>query len=98
MDESESACSMKFDDLKPIRSLGEDSTHKFLGVLESVKQENELTLRNAAGSYLQRLSIVLVKSTVVSVQGSGLKSVRPVTTNLSDVDLSMAFSWSLTAW
>ena len=29
----ESAGSMKIGDLKPIRSLGEDSTYKFLGVL-----------------------------------------------------------------
>ena len=54
----ESAGSMKIDDLKPIRSLGEDSTYTFLGVLESVKQKNILALDNAAGSYLQRLSII----------------------------------------
>ena len=54
----ESAGSMKIDDLKPIRSLGEDSTYTFLGMLESVKQKNILALDNAAGSYLQRLSII----------------------------------------
>ena len=32
----ESACSMKIDNLKPIRILREESTFKFLGVLESV--------------------------------------------------------------
>ena len=49
--------SMKIDDLKPIRSLGEENTYKFLGVLESVKRENNYALENAAGPYLQRLSI-----------------------------------------
>ena len=68
----ESAGSMKIDDLKPIRSLGEDSTYKFLGVIESVKQENKLALENGEGSYLQRLSIIC--SSPLSDQYKGVAS------------------------
>ena len=40
-----------------IRSLTEDSQHKFLGVLESIIQEDSLVLESAARVYLQRLSV-----------------------------------------
>ena len=50
--------SVKIGDLKPINSLGEDNTYKFLGVLENIKQEDKLVLESAAKAYLQRLSII----------------------------------------
>ena len=41
-----------------IKSLTEDSQYKFLGVLESIKQEDSLVLESAARVYLQRLSVI----------------------------------------
>ena len=50
---------MEIDGLKSIKSLGEESTYKFLGVLENSKQEdNELGLENASKEYLRRLAII----------------------------------------
>ena len=48
---------MEIDELKSIRSLGEESTYKFLGVLENYKQEDKLVLENASKEYLRRLAI-----------------------------------------
>ena len=41
-----------------IKSLTDDSQYKFLGVLESIKQEDSLVLESAARVYLQRLSVI----------------------------------------
>ena len=49
---------MEIDELKSIKSLGEESTYKFLGVLENSKQEDKLVLENASKDYLRRLAII----------------------------------------
>ena len=49
---------MKIDELKSIKSLGEESTYKFLGVLENSKQEGKLVLENASKENLCRLAII----------------------------------------
>ena len=50
---------MEIDGLKSIKSLGEESTYKFLGVLENYKQDDKLVLENASKEYLRRLAIIL---------------------------------------
>ena len=49
---------MKIADLKPIKSLEQHNTYKFLGVFENTKQEDNQVLEAAAKTYLQRLSII----------------------------------------
>ena len=49
---------MEIDELKLIRSLGEESTYKFLGVLANSKQEDKLVLENALKEYLRQLAII----------------------------------------
>ena len=49
---------MEIDGLKSIKSLGEESTYNFLGVLENSKQEDKLVLENASKEYLRRLAII----------------------------------------
>ena len=49
---------MKIADLKPIKSLDQHTTYRFLGVSENTKQENKQPLEAAAKTYLQRLSII----------------------------------------
>ena len=49
---------LKIDEQQLIKSLTEDSQYKFLGVLESVKQEDSLVLESAERVYLQRLSVI----------------------------------------
>ena len=49
---------MKIADLKPIKSLDQHNTYKFLGVFENTKQEDRQVLEVAAKTYLQRLSII----------------------------------------
>ena len=49
---------IKIADLKPIKSLDQHKTYKFLGVFENTKQEDEQVLETAAKTYLQRLSII----------------------------------------
>ena len=41
-----------------VKSLKEDSQYKFLGVLENIRQEDNLALENAARVYLQRMSVI----------------------------------------
>ena len=48
----------KVDEEKVIKHLKEGTTYKFLGVLESVKQEDKLTLECAAKIYLRRMSVI----------------------------------------
>ena len=48
---------LKIDNAKVISSLEEGGSYKFLGVLETVKQEDRIVLQNAV-VYLQRLSII----------------------------------------
>ena len=54
----ELAPGLKIDEQQLIKSLKEDSQYKFLGVLESIKQEDSLVLESAARVYLQRLSVI----------------------------------------
>ena len=54
----ELAPGLKIDKQQLIKSLTEDSQYKFLGVLESIKQEDSLVLESAARVYLQRLSVI----------------------------------------
>ena len=49
---------IEIDELKSIKSLGEEITYKFLGVLENSKQEDKLVLENASKEYLRRLAII----------------------------------------
>ena len=51
---------MEIDELKSIKSLGEESSYKFefLGVLENYKQEGKLVLENASKEYWHRLAII----------------------------------------
>ena len=49
---------MEIDELKSIKSLGEESNYKFLGVLENSKKEDKLVLENASKEYLRRLTII----------------------------------------
>ena len=49
---------IKIADLKPIKSLDQHNTYKFLGVFENTKQEDKQVLETAAKTYLQRLSII----------------------------------------
>ena len=48
---------LKIDNAKAISSLEEGGSYKFLGALETVKQEDRIVLQNAV-VYLQRLSII----------------------------------------
>ena len=54
----ELAPGLKIDKKQLIKSLTEDSQYKFLGVVESIKQEDSLVLESAARVYLQRLSVI----------------------------------------
>ena len=49
---------MEIDGLKSIKSLGEESTYKFQGVLENYKREHKLVLENASKEYLRRIAII----------------------------------------
>ena len=49
---------MKIGEQQLIKSLTEDSQDTFLGVLESIKQEESLVLESTARVYLQRLSVI----------------------------------------
>ena len=49
---------MEIDELKSIKSLGEESNYKFLGVLEKSKKEDNLVLENASKEYLRRLATI----------------------------------------
>ncbi|CAH3186261.1 unnamed protein product, partial [Porites evermanni] len=49
---------MKVADLKPIKSLDQHNTYKFLGVFENTNQEDKQVLEAAARTYLQRLSLI----------------------------------------
>ena len=49
---------MNISDLKPIKSLDQHNSYKFLGVFENTKQEDKQVLEAAAKTYLQRLSII----------------------------------------
>ena len=49
---------MKIADLKPVKSLDQNNTYKFLGVFENTKQEDKQVLEAAEKTCLQRLSII----------------------------------------
>ena len=49
---------MNISDLKPIKSLDQHNSYKFLGVFENTKQEDKQVLEAAAKTYLERLSII----------------------------------------
>ena len=81
---------MKIADLKPIKSLGQHNTYKFLGVFENTKQEDKQVLKAAAKTYLQRLSIIWSSPFVRSCKGSDILSVRFTSTYILDVDTNLA--------
>ena len=66
---------IKIADLKPIKSLEQHNTYKFLGVFENTKQEDKQVLETARKTYLRRLSIVWS-----SPLSDHAKVVRPITT------------------
>ena len=80
---------MKIADLKPIKSLNQHNTYKFLGVFENTKQEDKQVLEAAAKTYLQRLSIIC--------KGSGAQSLRFTSTYILDLDTDLADSKHPTA-
>ena len=49
---------MEINELKSIKSLGEESTNKFLGVLENSKQDDNLVIENASEECSRRLAII----------------------------------------
>ena len=49
---------LEIDNAKAMSSLEEGCSYTFLGVLETVKQEDRIVPQNAAKVYLQRLSII----------------------------------------
>ena len=49
---------MKVAELKPIKSLEQHNTYKFLGVFENTRQEDKQVLEAAEKTSLQRLSII----------------------------------------
>ena len=49
---------LKVDGNAKVSSLEDGQQYKFLGVLESLKQEEKLTLQSAAKEYLRRLSVI----------------------------------------
>ena len=49
---------MKIDAMEPIKCLREDSDYKFLGVRESVRQEDGLVLELAVKEFLRRVSVI----------------------------------------
>ena len=88
---------MKIVDLKPIKSLDQNNTYKFLGVSKNSKQEDKQVLEAAARTYLQRLINHLVQPVVRSCKGSGVQSVRFTSTYILDVDTNLADSKHPTA-
>ena len=50
--------SIKLDESFAIQSLKQQSHYKFLGVLENIKQEDQLVLECASKEYLKRLSVI----------------------------------------
>ena len=49
---------VRIDENTVLRRMKEDENYKFLGVLESVKQEEDLALKNASTVFLQRMSVI----------------------------------------
>ena len=84
---------MKIADRKPIKSLDQHNTYKFLGIFENTKQEDKQVQKAAA----KRLSIICVQPTVRSCKGSGVQSVRFTSTYILDVDTNLADSKHPTA-
>ena len=54
----EESSDMRCGEQELVKSLKEDSQYKFLGVLENIRQEDNLALGNAARVYLQRMSVI----------------------------------------
>ena len=52
------AAGLKLDQTSVVQSIKEGSNYKFLGVCETVKQDEKLALVSAAKVYLQRLSVI----------------------------------------
>ncbi|XP_068697706.1 uncharacterized protein [Montipora foliosa] len=52
------AAGLKLDQTSVVQSIKEGSSHKFLGVCETVKQDEKLALVSAAKVYLQRLPVI----------------------------------------
>ena len=56
--ESEEPVSVGDSEREVIKSLGEGSLYKFLGVMESTKQDDNLSLEIAGKTYSKRLSLI----------------------------------------
>ena len=52
------AAGLKLDQTSVVQSIKEGSSYKFLGVCETVKQDEKLALVSTAKVYLQRLSVI----------------------------------------
>ena len=78
---------MNISDLKPIKSLDQHNSYKFLDVFENTKQEDKQVLEAAAKTYLERLSIIWsspcspVRSCIIRFTRS---YILDVDTNLAD--------------
>ena len=82
---------MKTADLKPVKSLDQHNTYKFLGVFENTKQEDKQVLEATVQTYLQIEAINhLVQPTVRSHKGGG---VLFTSTYILDVDIEIT-SWA----
>ena len=80
---------MKIANLKPIKSLDKDSTYKFLGGSENIKQEHKQELDVTTKRYLQRLSVIL--SIPLSDHSKVVKPVCLTGTYILDVDTNVYF-------
>ena len=75
---------MKIGPVEVIESLKEGTHYKFQGVLENIRQEDNLTLDRAAKVYQQRLSVVRLQ------QGPCNKRIRSRGTHIPNVDAGLA--------
>ena len=82
---------MKIADIKPIKSLDQHNTYKFLGVFENTKQEDK-QVRSRSKDILTEAINHLVQPIVRSCKGSGVQSVRFTSTYILNVDTNLADS------
>ena len=82
---------MKISPVEVIETLKEGTHYKFLGVLENIRQEGNLTLDSAAKVYQQRLSVIWSSplSDYNKVLATNLFAV-PVLTYIPYVDAGLA--------
>ena len=80
---------IKPDESSLIASLNDGEEYKFLGVLESLMQEEQLALDIASKSYLQRLAIIW-SSPLSDYNSHSIKSICLSCDGISDVDFKVA--------